>query len=423
VLFKHPDDGKRRPIRLGHVNKRTAEEVRCHVEKLVSAALMHHAPPDETSEWVAALPNVLRKRLAAVGLVDGRGPERAARLTLKPFLDAYMEMRTDLKESTRVALNQTVRYLIEHFGADKPLPEISPGCADEWRLYLVQKGLAEATVRRRCGAAKQIFKWGTRKRFISGNPFTDLKSANLPNPAREFFVTRDMTQKVINACPDGQWRLIFALARYGGLRCVSEVLGLKWADINWAEGRFMVRSPKTEHHTGHASRQVPLFPELVPFLREGFEQAEPGTEYVITRYRWSNLNLSTQLRRIIRKAGLELWPRLFQNLRASRETELAADFPLHVVCQWIGNSQPVAARHYLQVLDSDFQKAARALPEAARKAAQTPAGLSCPTVTAQPEPRGETASVASSQGVPAGDSNASTYLVGVTVLSAKTSLS
>jgi hypothetical protein len=231
-----------------------------------------------------------------------------------------------------------------------------------------------------------------------------------------------MTQKVLDAFPDGQWRLVFALARYGGLRCVSEVLGLKWADINWAEGRFTVRSPKTEHHAGHASRQVPLFPELVPFRRESFEQAEPGTEYVVTRYRESNLCLGTQLRRIIRKVGLEPWPRLFQNLRASRETELAADLPLHVACQWIGNSQPVAMRHYLQVTDADFQKAARALPEAARRAAQTPARLSCPMVTAEPESRGETASVASSQGVPAENSKDSTYLVSPTVLSAKTSL-
>ena len=48
---------------------------------------------------------------------------------------------------------------------------------------------------------------------------------------------------------------------------------------------------------------MPIFPELRPFLLEVFEQAEPGTTHVITRYRDRNSNLRTQLHRIIRKAG------------------------------------------------------------------------------------------------------------------------
>jgi hypothetical protein len=34
-----------------------------------------------------------------------------------------------------------------------------------------------------------------------------------------------------------------------------------------------------------------------------------------------------------------------------RETELAESFPMHVVCEWIGNSAAIAAKHYLQVTD------------------------------------------------------------------------
>jgi hypothetical protein len=36
---------------------------------------------------------------------------------------------------------------------------------------------------------------------------------------------------------------------------------------------------------------------------------------------------------------------------------LTAEHPLHVVCAWIGNSALVAQKHYLQVTESDFQKA------------------------------------------------------------------
>ena len=67
--------------------------------------------------------------------------------------------------------------------------------------------------------------------------------------------------------------------------------------------------------------------------------------------------MRTQLLRILSRAGLSAWPRLFHNLRASRETELVREHPIHVVCEWIGNSERIARRHYLQVTDADFEKA------------------------------------------------------------------
>jgi len=152
---------------------------------------------------------------------------------------------------------------------------------------------------------------------------------------------------------------------------------LTWADVNWEQGRILVHSPKTEHHEGGESRLVPLFPELLPYLHEVFDEAEPGTEHVITRYRQPNSNLRTQLKRIIHKAGLKPWPRLFQNLRSTRETELTETFPLHVVTAWIGNSQLVARKHYLQVTDEHFARAAQNAAHEAQKEAQQASVPSC----------------------------------------------
>ena len=118
-----------------------------------------------------------------------------------------------------------------------------------------------------------------------------------------------------------------------------------------------MQSPKAEHHVGGKSRVVPLFPELRPYLKEVWDQAEPGTQYVITRYRDTNSNLRTQLMRIIGRASLKPWPKLFQNLRSTRQTELEETFPSHIVCAWIGNSQRVAEKHYLQVTDEHYAKA------------------------------------------------------------------
>ncbi len=364
IIFSLPN-GKRKAIRLGKMPQRAAETVKTKVEQLLAAKVSGCGWDNETARWVADLSDELADKLAKAGLIPARD-----RATLGAFIESYILARHDVKPRTVERLRLAQRGLVDHFGVDKPLRDITPGDADAFRLFLIGKGLAENTVRRRCGRAKQFLAAALRRRLVSENPFSGLKSTVQANESRYHFVTQREAQKTIDACPDAQWRLIVALSRYGGLRCPSEHLALRWGDIDWANGRFTVHSPKTEHHAGGESRLVPIFPELKPYLAEAFEQAEPGTEHVITRYRDQNSNLRTQLLRIISKAGIEPWPKLFQNMRSTRETELAERFPIHAVCKWIGNSQAVAAKHYLQVTDEHFRQAAEEQDEAAQNAAQ-----------------------------------------------------
>jgi hypothetical protein len=55
---------------------------------------------------------------------------------------------------------------------------------------------------------------------------------------------------------------------------------------------------------------------------------------------------------------IPFWPRLFHSTRARRQTELQREFPLHVVCSWLGNSPRIAPQSYLLVTEEDFAKAA-----------------------------------------------------------------
>ena len=205
--------------------------------------------------------------------------------------------------------------------------------------------------------------------------------------ARAHFITREVTEKVIAACPDVEWRLIVALSRYGGLRCPSETQALRWGDIDWDNNRINVPSPKTEHLAGGAFRTIPLFKELRPILEEAFDLAEPGSCYVIDRYRGDNQNLRTQFERILRRAGVRAWERLFHNLRASRETELTSEHPLHVVCSWIGNSAIIAAKHYLQATDDHFAKATGVKTEGVVSQEEKEGGAKCGAVGSDSEAR------------------------------------
>ncbi len=370
-------DGSRKTLRLGKATAKQAEAAKVKVEALVTAGITG-SMDDEVARWLADLPDAMHTRLAAVGLVKARQS-----VNLAAFIDGYIADRCDVKPATATVLGHTRRNLVEFFGPDKPLRDITPGEADQWRtVHLIGKEkLADNTVRRRCGIAKQYMRAAVRRKLIPSNPFADLKAAVQANKKREYFLSRQDAAKVLAACPNTEWRLIFALARYGGLRCPSEVLGLRWADVDWAGGRFLVHSPKTEHHAGGESRLVPLFPEIETYLLAAHSEAGDGADFVITRCRDAGVNLRTQLERIIVRAGLKPWAKLFQNLRSTRETELCELFPLHVVVAWLGNSQPVAMRHYLQLMDEHFEQAragGRVAGGAAQNQAQYPAEPSLP---------------------------------------------
>ena len=376
--------GDRRPrIRLGKITMKQANSILAKVEDLISAARGAGVVQDETSRWLTTIDAKLHKRLAKAGLVQTR--ERST-TTLKAFLDEYFAALS-VKGGTATAYGHTRRCLIEFFGEGRALRTIAPTDAEKFRQWLKEpakllaaeveqknpeptigdkkrkrRSLSDSTIGRRVSLARQFFKRAGKWKLIGDNPFADVAAGSQINKARMFFITRDVAQKILDACPSAQWKVIFALSRFGGLRCPSEHMALKWSDITFSTnnpkkmGRMRVTSPKTEHHTGMGERIIPLFPELEKLLIDAQTEAEPGIEHVITK-RDTTMNLRTNMLRIIRKAGLVPWPKLFHNLRSSRQTELSANHPIHVVCAWLGNSRQVAQDHYLQVTDSDFEKA------------------------------------------------------------------
>ena len=348
---------ERRTIYLGKIPKKAAETIKTRVEYLVVAQRTGLGIDSDTALWVTKIDDRLAEKLADKGLIEPR--EKIVVPALEAFLDSYIAGRASLKPNTERNYKVTRSHLINFFGGEKKLKDISPGDADQWRESLL-KNRSAATVSREAKRAKQFFRAAVRKRYLDENPFADLATPAQVNNSRDTFVRQETIAKVLDACPDHQWRLIVALARYGGLRTPSETLSLRIGDVDWENERITVRSPKTAHHPGGESRVIPLFPELRPYLDAVYhEDVEEGDEFFITRYRDKGTNLRTQMLRIVERAKVDAWPKLLHNLRASRETELTATFPEHVVCKWLGNSVSVARKHYLQVTDAHFDLATR----------------------------------------------------------------
>lgn len=63
---------------------------------------------------------------------------------------------------------------------------------------------------------------------LRSGPFADMKSTGVQaNRSREHFISREVAAKLIDACIDNEWKLLFSPARFGAPRCPSEILALK----------------------------------------------------------------------------------------------------------------------------------------------------------------------------------------------------
>jgi len=371
VRFAMPD-GTQKTIRLSGFNKSKSEDIARHIEELIASKAAGSAIDRRTANWLADIGQNVHDKLSNAGLIE----QRASSL-LGEFVAGYIKGLPNIEPGTVMNLGTCERNLNDFFGADRPMRSITTADAKAFRLWLEEhEEQAENTLRRRCGRARQFFKAAIKAKLIDENPFEGMSVTVTGSTDKARFITEEESQKILKACPDAQWRLIFSLCRYGGMRCPSEILPLTWNDILWDASRVIVTSPKTKRYKGQEARVIPLFPELRKALDEAYELAflrlndqsgdsEPVATVsgpVVTRYSSASQNLRTTFNKIVKRAGLKPWPKPFQNLRATRETELMEIYPAHVVVSWIGHSEKVARQHYLQTTDAHFEKAVQPTP-------------------------------------------------------------
>jgi integrase len=339
-LFARADD-RWRSVRLGACSQRIAEEIRRRVEALESCRRFALPVDASTLAWVAALPDDMHARIARLGLVESRSAVTVGQWIERAASGSGKRPHTVRNDA------QAVRACLSLIDPARPLSSVTEADAVAVRDALSGR-FAQATWARHLKRIRSWFASAERAKIIESNPFAGVRCPASTNPARKAFIDRDTFARVVDATDDPHWRLVLALARYGGLRVPSEVLGLHWSDIDWRANTIRVRQHKTRERT------MPLFPELRPFLEA---MPRTGSDHVVTRARASAPNWRGHVLPIVARSGVRAWPKLFHNLRASRETELCQSFPLHVVASWLGNSPEVATTHYLTVTPADFAAA------------------------------------------------------------------
>ncbi len=350
-------DGQRKSVRLGKATMKQAEAIKLRIEHLVLGQV-----DPETTRWLESCSDRLHAKIAKTGLVKPREST-----LLGPWLDRYIQSRKgDLKDGCITNLELTRTKLLAFFKQDTPLRAITANEASEWRQWLLsgdpvagRKRLSEASARHHCGNAKGFFSEACRRGLIFRSPFEHLSSGSTP-AKNDRYVTPEEADRIIENCPDMRFKLLFALARYAGLRTPSETHILTWSDVDWINRKLNVRSPKTEHHEGHERRWVPIMPKLMQLLEKSYDPSPESPDRIVTLRPCGYQNRT--MIAYIKRAEVQPWKRLWQTLRSSCEKEWAMKFPQFAVSKWIGHSITVSGKHYANHVPEELMKEAAADP-------------------------------------------------------------
>lgn len=363
-------NGKRLTLSLRDMDSAKAEEWKLFVQAIVDN-IEKKLPNDRViTDWIASLSKQHKRKLVDKGLIAPELPEEEEEVEklLSEYLTEYFESRkSDVKPATWTFYQHTRKRLDEYF-AGRTLRSITPSDAKAFRKWMEEQsnkrdkkqersGISINTARRRTGLCRQVFSQALEDGLIDRNPFSGLSTTVRSNKERRHYIDLDTFCQILAKAPNARWSALLVLSRLAAVRVPSEIAKLKWEHINFEKKRiFIVDSSKTEHHAKRAVRAIPLLPQIEAELLKLHLEAEEGAEYVFPKIR-PDSNLRTELERIIRRAGVKQWPKLWHNLRASGATDFARTLPSHVAAEICGHTEEVAKEHYWQVGDSDLDLA------------------------------------------------------------------
>ncbi|MGJ6962781.1 tyrosine-type recombinase/integrase [Streptosporangium sp. G11] len=305
-------------------------------------------------------------------------------LTAKPrkfaeWLDEWVEMKR--RQGTRPLTLRGYRQLIrDHIGpalGRKQLDKLTP--TDVRRLVeaKAESGLSAATVKQIHGLIRNTLADAEREELVHRNV---AKLVKTPAVRREEarVLTIEEARWLLDVIKDDRLEAFWVCALTLGLRR-GELLGLRWDDVDFANGLLAVRQtlqradgslqfvdPKTDR-----SRRVVPAPEPTLAVLRKHKRAQ-AAEQLAAGKRWQNLglifpstigtpiepgNLSTRWRATRKRAGLD-WLRLHDLRHACASFLLASGASPRTVMKTLGHSQiGLTMNTYTHVLP-DIERAA-----------------------------------------------------------------
>ena len=212
-------------------------------------------------------------------------------------------------------------------------------------------GRSAKTTANALATLQSVLRFARRRGWILADPVELLEPEERPHPPRRSrgrVLGQSEIERLLDACPS-RGRILVETALFSGLR-ISELLGLIWADLDFAAGLIRVRAQLSRPHRGEPARRVatktpasvreiPLLPQLADRL-VAHRQAEPfaaATDWVFATSRGTPFGERNVARRVLKKAadgaglnGGGLPALRFHDLRHTFASHLIVDLGLDV---------------------------------------------------------------------------------------------
>ena len=328
-------DKKRRSICLGNrYTLATAQMVDAVVERCVTAIQTDTPLDHKTQNWLEGLKGELLEKFVASGLVTEETE------TVGAIWDEFIE-RDSLRESSR-SLYLGYRKMFDRFGdIDARIANFTKDDARALISELDRSEYSSATKCRFLGGVRAVFNLAIEKELIDRSPFAGIKTRyTAVNKLREVYIPLDLYEQMLAVC-DAEDRMLLAFYRIGGLRH-GEPYCLTREDVDFDRRRIHVTAPKT-----HSEREIPLFPLLA-------RELVPSNGAIFTRNYYHASTLANRLCKKVKRI-----PKLIQNMRSSASIDIHRKFGEVAENAWLGHTESVAKKHYLHVIDADFERASR----------------------------------------------------------------
>jgi integrase len=307
--------------------------------------------------------------------------------------DWLKTIKSNIRPATFECYERTVKRLIEHFGDDCKLSEITPQSAEGFIAHLVKMTPKQAGEplsiparqqhRQNCIAifGKAVI-WGK----LANNPFAGLKRAKVI-PKRWHRLTPGEFLALVDTAKDLQTKCLYALLYTAGLRR-SEALSLRWDDIDFENGRVIISGRQGTEDLppffvkDNEARSIPLPAFTLNLLTTWQAQAPEGVPFVLLskqrcekirsiwrRHRkqdkpwrncyWQN-NTLRSFKRDIKRAGIKPVGALnIHTLRKNAGQNWADNLPMNVVKEFLGHADIKTTQEFYTQVDKQHEKIAR----------------------------------------------------------------
>lgn len=181
---------------------------------------------------------------------------------LTDLADLYIQLKPHLSTGTKDIYRLALRHLRSCLGGDKDVDAVTPIHAQQYVLYLTQRGLAPASVNMYLRSVRAFFRWLVDSEILQRDPFRRVRQIRDKAVGHTPYEDAEITA-VLEQCRDDRWRLIMLLALTAGLRR-GEILNLTVAEIDYHAMTITIRAKAGTDRTwaweikDHESRTVPL---------------------------------------------------------------------------------------------------------------------------------------------------------------------